>query len=65
MDKETISTAMLIVVSTIMPLVLIILVGSVSVPGTWEAKLREVHTGWLGLLTSISLAMLVSSGTKI
>ncbi|TVY46102.1 Diacylglycerol pyrophosphate phosphatase [Lachnellula subtilissima] len=74
-EKEKISTAVLIVCSLVAPAVIIFLVAILLVPGPtvskstpkaliWKRKLWEWHTGWLGLALSLAAAFLITSGMK-
>ncbi|TVY13869.1 Diacylglycerol pyrophosphate phosphatase 1 [Lachnellula arida] len=74
-EKEKISTAVLVLCSLVAPAVIIFLVAILLVPGPtvskstpkaliWRRKLWEWHTGWLGLALSLAAAFLVTSGMK-
>jgi membrane-associated phospholipid phosphatase len=73
--NETVSTAVLVIVSVLAPIAIVLLVSIVVVPGPtttkeaptslrWKRRLWEVHAGWLGLALSVVAAWLVTNGIK-
>jgi len=73
--SETVSTAVLVIVSLIVPAVIILLYTAILVPwpGTrsrvsrsafWKRKLWEFNAGWMGLGLSFALAFMITQGIK-
>ncbi|KAK7988185.1 lipid transporter atnI [Apiospora arundinis] len=73
--KETVDSKLLLICNAIIPIVVILFVALVFVPGNtvpkgtpksliWKRKLWELHTGWLGLALSLTGAWFITSGTK-
>ncbi|CZR60922.1 related to diacylglycerol pyrophosphate phosphatase [Phialocephala subalpina] len=73
--KEKVSTALLIILSLVVPAVIIVFVSLVLVPGPtvskatpkaliWRRRFWEWHSGWLGLALSCAAAFLITSGMK-
>jgi membrane-associated phospholipid phosphatase len=73
--KETISSAVLVVVALIVPAVIIFLVAFLLVPGptvpkstprslVWRRKLWEWFAGWTGLALSCATAWIITNGMK-
>jgi len=74
-EKETISTATLVIVSLIVPAVIILVVSLLFVPGPtlgrgtpksliWRRKLWEWNTGWMGLALACAGVFLITDGMK-
>lgn len=72
---ETVPNYILIIASTLAPIVVILIIALVFIPGTtvpggitqsliWKRKLWELHIGWLGLALSRSSAWFITSSIK-
>lgn len=72
-EKDTISTVTLGLVSFFAPAMIIVLVCLVMIPGPgngskaliWRRKLWEWNTGWMGLALALATALLLTDGLKI
>ncbi|KAK8050037.1 lipid phosphate phosphatase 4 [Apiospora phragmitis] len=73
--KETVDSKLLLICNAVIPIVIILFVALVFVPGNtvpkgtpksliWKRKLWELHTGWLGLALSLTGAWFITSGMK-
>ncbi|KAI9679030.1 MAG: hypothetical protein M1829_001700 [Trizodia sp. TS-e1964] len=73
--KETISTVVLFLISVLTPIIIILVVCLLLVPGpsgagprrnalAWRRKLWELNTGLLGLILSCAAAFLITNGMK-
>lgn len=74
-EKETVNSFWLLMCNAVFPIIIILFVALVFVPGStvpkgtpkrliWNRKLWELHTGWLGLALSLITAWIVTSGMK-
>lgn len=61
---ETISDSMLIIISTVIPIVASTILSFLLVPGSWKARAREAHTAFVGILMSVGVAMLTTNTTR-
>ncbi|KAH8675366.1 PAP2 domain-containing protein [Xylariales sp. PMI_506] len=74
-EKETVSSSTLVLCNAVAPIVIILFVTLVFVPGStvpkgtpksliWKRKLWELHAGWLGLALSLISAWFITNGMK-
>ncbi|KJZ79128.1 hypothetical protein HIM_01279 [Hirsutella minnesotensis 3608] len=74
-EKETVPTWLLVVLSALVPVIIILFVSIILVPGAtvpkntpqslvWKRKLWELHVGWLGLLLAVGSSFFFISGIK-
>ncbi|KAI3332457.1 acid phosphatase/Vanadium-dependent haloperoxidase [Xylariaceae sp. AK1471] len=74
-EHETVNSALLLIFNSVVPIVIILVVALVFVPGRtvpegtpasliWKRKLWELHIGWLGLALSLISAWIVTQGMK-
>ncbi|KAI0197725.1 acid phosphatase/Vanadium-dependent haloperoxidase [Astrocystis sublimbata] len=74
-QRETVNSALLLTFNAGVPIVIILIVALVFVPGrtvpkgtpsslVWKRKLWELHTGWLGLALSLVAAWIITQGMK-
>ncbi|KAI0136286.1 PAP2 superfamily protein [Xylariales sp. AK1849] len=74
-EHETVTSVTLVLCCAIAPIIVILFVALVFVPGPtvpkgtpksliWRRKLWELHSGWLGLLLSIIAAWFITNGMK-
>ncbi|KAI1503222.1 PAP2 superfamily-domain-containing protein [Biscogniauxia marginata] len=74
-EHETVNSKLLMICNSVIPVVIILIVALVFVPGPtvpagtpksliWKRKLWELHTGWLGLALSLVSAWIITQGMK-
>ncbi|KAI8629095.1 acid phosphatase/Vanadium-dependent haloperoxidase [Xylariaceae sp. FL1651] len=74
-EHETVTSTLLLIFNSIVPIGVILIVALVFVPGRtvpegtpasliWRRKLWELHIGWLGLALSLVSAWIVTQGMK-
>lgn len=74
-EKDLVSTAVLVVLSLVAPAVIILVYTAVLIPWPgkqsrtsrlkfWRRKLWEFNAGWMGLGLSFALALFITQGTK-
>ncbi|KAI1175413.1 acid phosphatase/Vanadium-dependent haloperoxidase [Nemania sp. FL0916] len=74
-QHETVTSGLLLTFNAVVPIVVIVVVALVFVPGrtvpegtpaslVWKRKLWELHIGWLGLALSLISAWIVTQGMK-
>ncbi|KAK3941860.1 PAP2-domain-containing protein [Diplogelasinospora grovesii] len=72
---ETVPTWLLVMCSTVAPIVIVAIISLIFVPGStvprgtpkslvWKRKLWELHAGWLGLALSLVAAWFITNGMK-
>ncbi|KAI1075062.1 PAP2 superfamily-domain-containing protein [Whalleya microplaca] len=72
---ETVNSKLLMICNSVIPIVVILIVALVFVPGPtvpkgtpksliWKRKLWELHIGWLGLALSLISAWIITQGMK-
>ncbi|KAH7026546.1 PAP2 superfamily-domain-containing protein [Microdochium trichocladiopsis] len=74
-QKETVNSFWLMMCNSVFPVIIILIVALIFVPGStvpegtpkklvWKRKLWELHTGWLGLALSLICAWIITQGMK-
>ncbi|KAI1386958.1 acid phosphatase/Vanadium-dependent haloperoxidase [Hypoxylon trugodes] len=74
-QHETVTSAILLICNAVIPIVIILIVVLLFVPGPtvpegtpraliWRRKLWELHTGWLGLALALISAWIITQGMK-
>ncbi|GAW20219.1 hypothetical protein ANO14919_097160 [Xylariales sp. No.14919] len=74
-EHETVTSALLLTFNSGVPIVIILIVALIFVPGRtvpegtpssliWKRKLWELHMGWLGLALSLISAWIITQGMK-
>ncbi|KAI1811146.1 acid phosphatase/Vanadium-dependent haloperoxidase [Poronia punctata] len=74
-EHETVNSALLLICNAVIPIVVILVVALIFVPGrtvpqgtpaslVWKRKLWELHIGWLGLALSLISAWIITQGMK-
>ncbi|KAK9794469.1 putative PAP2 superfamily-domain-containing protein [Seiridium cardinale] len=74
-EHETVTSSTLLICNAVIPIVVVLVVTLIFVPGPtvpkgtpqsliWKRKLWELHTGWLGLALSLAGAWFITSGMK-